>query len=101
MTVARYIPIWHVSVQLVRDVWGGRALFEYITMTRFNVGAYPIGEPELIYAPWWLIEYRVGGRSYSVIVDASCGQVVAGRRPWIPKGIIRRGRGVSWDAQGN
>jgi hypothetical protein len=28
----------------------------------------------------------MGGKAYSVIVDACSGCVVAGQRPWIPKG---------------
>ncbi|MEM2935996.1 MAG: hypothetical protein QW231_02340 [Candidatus Bathyarchaeia archaeon] len=61
----------------------------YTFVSRFNVGAYPVGEPELIYAPWWFIEYRMGGRSFSVIVDACSGSVIAGQRPWLPKGIVK------------
>ena len=62
----------------------------YTFVSRFNVVANPIGEPELIYSPWWFIEYRMGGNSYSVIVDASNGSIVAGQRPWLPKGVTRR-----------
>jgi hypothetical protein len=62
----------------------------YTTVSRFSVFANPIGEPELIYSPWWFIEYRMGGHSYSTIVDASNGSVVAGQRPWLPKGVVRR-----------
>jgi len=62
----------------------------YTFVSRFSVGAYPVGEPELIYAPWWFIEYRMGGRSFSVIVDACNGSVIAGQRPWLPKGVIGR-----------
>jgi len=62
----------------------------YTFVSRFSVGAYLVGEPELIYAPWWFIEYRVGGRSFSVIVDACNGSVIAGQRPWLPKGVIGR-----------
>ncbi len=58
----------------------------YTFVSRFSVGAYPAGEPELIYSPWWFIEYRMGGRSFSVIVDACNGSVIAGQRPWLPKG---------------
>jgi hypothetical protein len=58
----------------------------YTSVSRFNVGAYPAGEPELVYSPWWFIEYRMGGRSFSVIVDACNGSVIAGQRPWLPKG---------------
>jgi len=57
----------------------------YTFVSRFSVGAYPVGEPELIYSPWWFIEYRMGGRSFSVIVDACNGSVIAGQRPWLPK----------------
>jgi len=57
----------------------------YTFVSRFSVGAYPVGEPELIYMPWWFIEYRMGGRSFSVIVDACNGSVIAGQRPWLPK----------------
>ena len=56
------------------------------SVSRFSVGAYPAGEPELIYSPWWFIEYRMGGRSFSVIVDACNGSVIAGQRPWLSKG---------------
>jgi hypothetical protein len=62
----------------------------YTFVSRFNVLANPIGEPELIYSPWWFIEYRMGGNPYSMIIDASNGSVVAGQRPWLPKGVIRR-----------
>jgi len=62
----------------------------YTFVSRFSVGAYPVGEPELIYAPWWFIEYRMGGRPFSVIVDACNGSVIAGQRPWLPKGVIKR-----------
>jgi len=62
----------------------------YTFVSRFNVVADTIGEPELIYSPWWFIEYRMGGNSYSVIVDASNGSIVAGQRPWLPKGVVRR-----------
>jgi hypothetical protein len=62
----------------------------YTVVSRFSVLANPIGEPELIYSPWWFIEYRMGGKSYSMIVDGSNGSVVAGQRPWLPKGAIRR-----------
>lgn len=58
----------------------------YTFVSRFSVGAYPAGEPELIYSPWWFIEYRMGGRSFSVIIDACNGNVIAGQRPWLPKG---------------
>jgi hypothetical protein len=58
----------------------------YTAIRKFNVTARPAGEPELIYSPWWFIEYNMGGKAYSVIVDACSGCVVAGQRPWIPKG---------------
>ena len=58
----------------------------YTATRKFNVTARPAGEPELIYSPWWFIEYNMGGKAYSVIVDACSGCVVAGQRPWIPKG---------------
>jgi len=58
----------------------------YTAIRKFNVTARPAGEPELIYSPWWFIEYNMGGRAYSVIVDACSGCVVAGQRPWLPKG---------------
>ncbi len=57
----------------------------YTFVSRFNVGANPVGDSELIYSPWWFIEYRMGGRSFSVIVDACNGSVIAGQRPWLPK----------------
>jgi len=44
----------------------------------------------MIYAPWWFTEYRMGGRSFSVIVDACSGSVIAGQRPWLPKGAIKK-----------
>lgn len=28
--------------------------------------------------------------SYSMIVDASNGSIVAGQRTWLPKGVVRR-----------
>jgi hypothetical protein len=81
-----------ISVQEAKEKAKGLALQElrsrYTFVSRFNVGAYPMEEPELIYAPWWFIEYRMGGRSFSVIVDACNGSVIAGQRPWIPKGVI-------------
>jgi hypothetical protein len=57
----------------------------YTFVSRFSVGANPIGDSELIYSPWWFIEYRMGGRSFSVIIDACNGSVIAGQRPWLPK----------------
>ncbi|MEM3696010.1 MAG: hypothetical protein QXQ94_00705 [Candidatus Bathyarchaeia archaeon] len=81
-----------VSAQEAKEKAKGLALQElrsrYTFVSRFNVGAYPMEEPELIYAPWWFIEYRMGGKSFSVIVDACNGSVIAGQRPWIPKGTI-------------
>jgi len=62
----------------------------YTFVSRFSVTANPIGEPELIYMPWWFIEYKMGGNSYSMIVDACNGSVVAGQRPWLPKGVVKR-----------
>lgn len=59
----------------------------YTFVSKFSVGAYPVGESELVYSPWWFIEYRMGGRSYSVIVDACNGSVIAGQRPWLPKRV--------------
>jgi hypothetical protein len=61
----------------------------YTFVSRFNVGANPVGDSELIYSPWWFIEYRMGGRSFSVIVDACNGSVIAGQRPWLPKGATK------------
>jgi hypothetical protein len=58
----------------------------YTATKNFNVTARLAGEPELIYSPWWFIEYHMGGKAYSVIVDACNGCVVAGQRPWLPKG---------------
>jgi hypothetical protein len=58
----------------------------YTAIRKFTVTTRPAGEPELIYAPWWFIEYNMGGKAYSVIVDACSGCVVAGQRPWLPKG---------------
>ena len=58
----------------------------YTAIRKFNVTARTAGEPELIYAPWWFIEYNMGGKAYSVIIDACSGCVVAGQRPWLPKG---------------
>ncbi|MGQ9545102.1 MAG: hypothetical protein ACUVQX_04880 [Candidatus Bathycorpusculaceae bacterium] len=81
-----------ISIQEAKERAKGLALQElrsrYTFVSRFSVGAYPVGEPELIYAPWWFIEYRMGGGSFSVIVDACNGSVIAGQRPWIPKGVI-------------
>jgi hypothetical protein len=62
----------------------------YTFVSRFSVFANPMGEPELIYSPWWFIEYRMGGNSYSTIVDACNGSIVAGQRPWLPKGAVKR-----------
>ncbi len=61
----------------------------YTFVSRFRVGANPVGDSELIYSPWWFIEYRMGGRSFSVIVDACNGSVIAGQRPWLPKGTTK------------
>jgi hypothetical protein len=61
----------------------------YTFVSRFNVGAYPLDDSELIYSPWWFIEYRMGGKSFSVIVDACNGSVIAGQRPWLPKGTTK------------
>jgi len=61
----------------------------YTFVSRFSVGAYPVGDSELIYSPWWFIEYRMGGRSFSVIVDACNGSLIAGQRPWLPKGVTK------------
>jgi len=83
-----------ISAQEATERAKGLALQElrsrYTFVSRFGVGAYPMGEPELIYAPWWFIEYRMGGRSFSVIVDACSGSVIAGQRPWLPKGVTKR-----------
>jgi hypothetical protein len=57
----------------------------YTFVSRFSVGANPVGDSELIYSPWWFIEYRMGSRSFSVIIDACNGSVIAGQRPWLPK----------------
>jgi hypothetical protein len=81
-----------ISAQEAKEKAKGLALQElrsrYTFVSDFDVAAYPMEEPELIYAPWWFIEYRMGGRSFSVIVDACNGNVIAGQRPWIPKGVI-------------
>lgn len=61
----------------------------YTFVSRFSVNANPIGDSELIYSPWWFIEYRMGGKSFSVIVDACNGSVIAGQRPWLPKGTTK------------
>lgn len=83
-----------ISAQEATERAKGLALQElrsrYTFVSRFGVGAYPVGEPELIYSPWWFIEYRMGGRSFSVIVDACNGSVIAGQRPWLPKGVIKK-----------
>lgn len=57
----------------------------YHFVSRFSVGAYPIGDPELIYSSWWFIEYRMGGRFYSVIVDECNGSIITGQRSWLPR----------------
>jgi hypothetical protein len=57
----------------------------YLSVSNFNVTATPVGDPELIYTPWWFLEYKMGGVSYSLIVDACVGNVIAGKRPWLPK----------------
>lgn len=62
----------------------------YTFVSRFSVFANPVSEPELVYSPWWFIEYKMGGKSYSMIVDASNGSIVAGQRPWLPKLATRR-----------
>ncbi|MGB9778726.1 MAG: hypothetical protein ACPLW8_04905 [Candidatus Bathyarchaeales archaeon] len=81
-----------ISAQEAKEKAKGLALQElrsrYTFVSRFSVGAYPMEDPELVYAPWWFIEYRMGGKSFSVIVDACNGGVIAGQRPWIPKGVI-------------
>jgi len=81
-----------ISAQEAKEKAKGLALQElrsrYTFVSQFDVAAYPIEEPELIYAPWWFIEYRMGGKSFSVIIDACNGSVIAGQRPWIPKGVI-------------
>lgn len=61
----------------------------YTFVSRFNVDAHPFEDSELIYSPWWFIEYRMGGRSFSVIIDACNGSVIAGQRPWLPKGTTK------------
>ena len=61
----------------------------YTFVSRFNVGAYPFDDSELIYSPWWFIEYRMGGKSFSAIADACNGSVIAGQRPWLPKGTTK------------
>lgn len=62
----------------------------YMSVSQFSVYATPVGEPELIYSPWWFIEYRMGGVSYSLIIDACAGNVIAGKRPWLPKGTTKK-----------
>ena len=61
----------------------------YTFVSRFSVNAYPVGDSEVIYSPWWFIEYRMGGKSFSVVVDACNGSVIAGQRPWLPKGTTK------------
>jgi hypothetical protein len=61
----------------------------YTVVKQFSVGANPFDDSELIYSPWWFIEYRMGGRSFSVIIDACNGSVIAGQRPWLPKGTTK------------
>ena len=81
-----------ISAQEAKEKAKGLALQElrsrYTFVSQFDVAAYPMEEPELIYAPWWFIEYRMGGKSFSVIIDACNGSVIAGQRPWVPKGVI-------------
>jgi len=83
-----------ISAQEASERAKGLALQElrsrYTFVSKFNVGANPVGEPELIYSPWWFIEYHMGGRALSVIVDACNGSVIAGQRPWLPKGVTKR-----------
>jgi hypothetical protein len=62
----------------------------YLSVSNFNVTATPVGEPELIYCPWWFLEYKMGGISYSLIVDACVGNVIAGKRPWLPKKTVEK-----------
>ena len=57
----------------------------YLSVSNFNVTASSVGDAELIYTPWWFLEYKMGGVSYSLIVDACVGNVIAGKRPWLPK----------------
>ncbi|MEM2912584.1 MAG: hypothetical protein QXM52_00705 [Candidatus Bathyarchaeia archaeon] len=77
-----------ISAQEAAERAKGLALQEvrsrYTFVSRFSVWANPIGEPELIYSPWWFIEYRMGGRSFSAIIDACNGSIIAGQRPWLP-----------------
>ena len=62
----------------------------YLSVSSFNVTATPVGEPELIYTPWWFLEYKMGGVSYSLIIDACVGNVIAGKRPWLPKKTVKK-----------
>lgn len=57
----------------------------YLSVSNFNVTATPMGDAELVYTPWWFLEYKLGGVSYSLIIDACVGNVIAGKRPWLPK----------------
>jgi len=82
------------AVEKARAIALDEVKARFTTIARFNVWATPIGEPELIYVPWWFIEYRMAGRSYAVIVDGCTGKVIAGQRPWLPVRIRKKG-GVS------
>jgi hypothetical protein len=62
----------------------------YLSVSNFNVTATPVGDAELIYTPWWFLEYKMGGVSYSLIVDACVGNVIAGKRPWLPKKTVEK-----------
>jgi len=62
----------------------------YLSVSNFNVTAVPVGDAELIYTPWWFLEYKMGGVSYSLIVDACVGNVIAGKRPWLPKKTVEK-----------
>jgi len=61
----------------------------YTVLLRFDVDAQVLGEGELIHAPFWFIKYTMKGKEYAVVVDACSGQVVAGKRPWLPP--LRKG----------
>jgi len=61
----------------------------YTVLLRFDVDAQVLGEGELVHAPFWFIKYIMKGREYAVVVDGCSGQVVSGKRPWLPP--LRKG----------
>jgi len=65
----------------------------YTVLLRFDVDAQVLGEGELVHAPFWFIKYTMKGREYAVVVDGCSGQVISGKRPWLPP--LRKGGKVA------